>query len=238
MTGNQVIVTRAQPGAGQTIERLDALGISAICSPMLELAQTDIALPALNTVSGVLFTSANGVRFFAEVSDRRDLVAWCVGPATFDAAGEAGFSDCRNADGDGVALAEHVIQSADPAAGQLLHVANADARGDVAEKLTAAGYAVVFVPLYRAVPALELSFEARRALQAEKPAIVAVHSAKGAAAFASAAHDLEFGHHAAVAVSEKAAAPLRTLGFESVLAAEAPNEDALLRMITSVRAML
>lgn len=229
-----VIITRAQPGADETDKRLRSIGLRTALSPMLELARTETPLPPLEDVSGLLFTSANGVRFFAQASDRRDISAWCVGPATFRAATEAGFVDCYNAEGDGRALADFVVARLDPADGALLHVANAAAAGDVARRLETAGFEVVFAPLYEAQPVVSLSNEVIDVLKREAAAIILVHSAKGAAAFAAAAKHLELGRHSAVAVSVKAARPLSTLGLKAVEISSEPNEDGLFRAINDV----
>ncbi|MEM7660912.1 MAG: uroporphyrinogen-III synthase [Pseudomonadota bacterium] len=239
MTGKApVIVTRAEPGASETMKRLEALRIVAILSPMLELVGTDELLPPLTDVSGLLFTSANGVRFFARQSDRRDIAAWCVGPATFEAARSHGFLDCKNADGDGLALAAHIIRLANPSDGQLLHVANAAASGDVSQSLKRAGFRTLFAPLYQANPVASLSPEAQMAVEGYGPSVVAIHSAKGAAAFRNAASDLDVSRHVAVGVSDKAVKAVLEMGFRTVAAAQHPNEDSLLEMIAAVRATL
>ncbi|MEM6899625.1 MAG: uroporphyrinogen-III synthase [Pseudomonadota bacterium] len=233
-----VIVTRAEPGARETSRRLKANGILAISSPMLELIGTEEKLPKLDDVAGLLFTSANGVRFFASLSSRRDIPAWCVGPATYAAAKEGGFEISHNADGDGMTLAAYVDRQASPESGKFLHVANSAAAGDVAEYLTRRDFDVLFAPLYEAVPAASLNEDAIAALQREQPALVAIHSAKGAMAFARVTNGIDFRPHTAVAVSEKAALPLSDLNFAQIVWASQPNEDALLETIISVLATL
>ncbi|MEM7005773.1 MAG: uroporphyrinogen-III synthase [Pseudomonadota bacterium] len=233
-----VIVTRADPGARETSRRLKANGIRAISSPMLELARTKVDLPKLDDVAGLLFTSANGIRFFASLSSRRDIPAWCVGPATYAAAQDGGFKTSHNADGDGATLAKYVTRQANPESGKLLHIANSAAAGDVAEYLRCQGFDVLFAPLYEAVPAASLNEDAIAALQREQPALVAIHSAKGAMAFAKATNGIDFRLHAAVTVSEKAALPLSDLNFAQIASASEPNEDALLETIISVVATL
>src|SRR5690242_5683689 len=99
----RVLVTRAEPGASETGERLRALGYQPIVEPVFAVAPIPVALPAFDALA---FTSANGVRVFAKLSPRRDAPVFCVGGRTADAALEAGFSNVRSADGDVAALAE------------------------------------------------------------------------------------------------------------------------------------
>ena len=81
-----VIVTRAEPGASETMARLAAMDVTPIASPMLSLARLKADLPDLSAVQHLVFTSANGVRFFTEASTLRAAKAWCVGPSTAAAA--------------------------------------------------------------------------------------------------------------------------------------------------------
>lgn len=236
--GRRVIVTRSEPGAGDTADRLAALGFMPVLAPMLSLQATGERVPDLGGAQGLVFTSANGVRFFCDQSDRRDFAAWCVGPATFEAARRAGFADCRNADGDGAGLADHVAALCDPAAGPLVHVANAAARGDVAARLRAAGFGIVFAPLYAATPARDLPGPARAALSGQEPCIVLIHSAKGAAAFAGLAGGIALARHGLAAISPAAAKPLDGRAFAAAAIARTPNETALVAALAGLDATL
>ena len=233
-----VIVTRAEPGAADTAQRLVAAGYRPVLSPMLALVRTDVQLRNLAIAAGVIFTSANGVRFFCGESTRRDLVAWCVGPATFAAASAAGFATCHNADGDGAALADLITAQARSKGGPLIHVANAAAQGDLANTLRARGFDVVFAPLYAAEPVQHLTDAAEAVLRTNQPSIIAVHSAKGAAAFAEAAAELDLTGQYAAAISEQAAQPLCAIALADVVIAAAPNEDALFVAISRAAATL
>lgn len=227
----EVIITRADPGVYETLTRLADAGLSALASPMLELGRTCEELPDMAEVTGLLFTSANGVRFFCEASARRDITAWCVGPATHAAAQQAGFISCHNAQGDGTALASLVIAQAAPEAGRLLHIANAAASGNVVVELRNKGFEVEFAPLYEARPRPQLPDAVYDALMARESCLVIVHSAKGAAAFAAASTGISMAGHHLVAVSEKAAGPLRNAGFDQIHLADAPNEEAILAAV-------
>lgn len=233
-----VIITRAEPGNSETYARLAAAQIPALKCPMLSLVPTGHALPDMTSVQGLLFTSANGVRVFADVSGDRRLKAWCVGPATFAAARAAGFTDLENADGNSDDLAELVMGSCDPGAGRLVHVANSAAAGQLADRLRRAGFEIVFAPLYEARPTEQLPAEVIQALRSEDAASVLVHSAKGASAFAGCLTGLTMARHSLVAVSGAAAGPLLKAGFRETVIAERPNEDALLTALITTYSTL
>ena len=223
-----VIVTRAEPGARQTCQRLAERGYLALSSPTLELtANPDAVMPEMETVSGLVFTSANGVRFFTAQSSDRTHSAWCVGPATAEAARVAGFEQVHQSSGNALQLAEFILARGGRSAKPLLHIANAAAEGKLAERLSLANQAVDFVPLYQAEPALKLSISVTKTLESQMPCLLLVHSAKAALAFAYLAKGLPVGALIGVAISDQAAAPLRHLDLPEVLIADHPDEDGL-----------
>ena len=93
--GKRIVVTRAQDQASEFIERLRALGADAVELPMISIqppqdpAPLDGAIECLSSYDWLIFTSANGVRFFLDRLDRsrfdlRSLKArlCAIGPAT------------------------------------------------------------------------------------------------------------------------------------------------------------
>lgn len=231
----RVIVTRAEPGAAETVERLKTLGLEPIRSPVLTLSARDEPLPDLSAFSGLIFTSANGVRFFAEASELRALPVWCVGPATASEAVREGFSPVHQSSGDAHDLAHFIAHHwTAETPKQLLHIANAAARGVVREVLGAEGFDVTFVPLYAASPASSLAPEAIAAITSGARVTCLIHSAKGADALAGLAKSLDLSNTRFVAISAQAAAPLDTLDTGGVSAASHPDEDHLLDLLLRV----
>ena len=230
-----VIITRAQPGAAETAERLVEMGITPVLSPMLAL-EASTPEPDLNLdgAAGLIFTSANGVRFFEQRSDERDLTAWCVGPATEAAAIRAGFPKVRTAHGDADTLFHFISEFGSPNDGHLVHVANAAAAGRLSERLRTIGFKVAFAPLYMTVPSSTFSEDAIACLTSGTVGAILIHSAKGAAAIAAALVSVEIAETAIVAVSDAAAQPLADMNWKRVEIASEPNEDALLAALRSV----
>ncbi|CAI8371936.1 MAG: hypothetical protein CME93_09095 [Hyphomonadaceae bacterium] len=235
MTIEPAIITRAQPGAAETAVLVSQLGLQPIVSPALLLAASpDVTLPDLGAYSGLVFTSANGVRFFAERHAGRALTAWCVGPATLAAAAAAGFSDRHASAGNANDLAALIMRSRPASAGPLLHIANRAARGVLAEQLTRNGYKVTFCPLYHAKPAASLSSEALQAIRRGRRCHLIIHSAKGADAFCQLAEDLTLDHLVVTAISEQAARPLKNLTLNAIHIATESNETALMAKLAAI----
>lgn len=96
--GQRIVVTRAREQSAALTEPLRQLGAEVVEMPTIEIqaaadfAALDAAIEELDSFDWVVFTSANGVRFFLERLDvgRRDLRAirgriCAIGPATRDA---------------------------------------------------------------------------------------------------------------------------------------------------------
>lgn len=234
-----IIVTRAEPGASETEARLQALRLNAVLAPMLTLhPRQSEPLPDLNDVAGLVFTSANGVRVFANREVERALPAWCVGPATAAAAHAAGFARVHESAGNAVDLANFISANTQPQARPLLHIANRAAAGTLKSELEAAGFSVTFAPLYEMRPASALPPAVSEILAREQTAIVLVHSQKGAAAFAELVSDRPKDALIAVAISEPASEPLKPLDLQAIHFADAPNEDGLFSALHAAIATL
>ena len=69
----KIWITRAQPGADVTADRVRALGHDALVAPLLAVRPVEDVAIDLSGVAALAFTSANGVRTFADRSGERSL---------------------------------------------------------------------------------------------------------------------------------------------------------------------
>lgn len=218
---------------------LEELGLNAVSAPMLTLEpMPETQLPDAQDLAALVFTSANGVRTYAERRLDRALTTWCVGPATAEAARHAGFSDIRESAGNAIDLADFISAHATPSNRPLLHVANAAATGTLKQTLTRLGFDVNFAPLYAMRPADTLPDSLKQLIDRGAPAIILIHSAKGAAALANVIQAPHLKAWHLVAISEQACAPLASLACGGTHIANAPNEAGLMRALDQALATL
>ncbi len=231
----RILVTRPLEDAERTAAELKARGHDAILAPLMDICFRSGPQLALDGVQAILVTSANGIRALAARTQRRDLPVFTVGPQSAEAAHKEGFAVVKSADGDAVALAEAVKRWARPAAGPLFHAAGAETKGDLAARLSAAGFKVESEVLYEAVPAETLPPGAESALAKGEVEAVLLYSSRSARIFmtcltraglAEAARRLT-----ALCISEAAAAPLAALPFRAVRVAAHPDQDSLLALV-------
>jgi len=220
----RIWITRAEPGAGRTAEKLRALGHEPVVAPLLEVH----ALPAeivLDGVAALAFTSANGVRAFAERSPERGLPVFTVGDSTAAAARKAGFDEVRSASGDLDALADLIAAHARSLQGAVLAPGPREPAGDLPRALAAQGVTARAIALYETLPLSPPS--------GMGPVDAAlIHSPKAGERLA-----LVMGGRpgpAAYCISAAAAAPLAGRPFARIEWAERPDEDSLLALLPAV----
>ncbi len=231
----RILVTRPLEDAERTAAELKARGHEAILAPLMEIRLRNGPELALGGVQAILVTSANGIRALAARSQRRDLPVFAVGPQSAEAARTEGFADVKSADGDAVALAKAASGWARPEAGALFHAAGAETRGDLAARLSAAGFVVQSEFLYEAVPAEALPPQAESALARGEAEAVMLYSPKSARIFVACLTRAGLAESArrlsALCISTAAAAPLATLEFRAVRVAAHPDQDGLLALL-------
>ncbi|MFM2041907.1 MAG: uroporphyrinogen-III synthase [Pseudomonadota bacterium] len=153
-----VLVTRPAPEGEILARHLRAAGHRAWTDPLLTIRFLDDGMPLdLTGVQALVFTSANGVRAAAGRTGVRALPVWTVGAKTAAAAQEAGFTDVRQAGGDGAALASLLAGAVDPGRGRLLHIGGAELAVDIAAALAPRGITVDRVVGYEAVAAEQMA---------------------------------------------------------------------------------
>ena len=235
----RLLITRPRLAATALAARLAALGHETLVEPLLTIAEEPDArerlAPALAGAQALLFTSTNGVASFAAASERRDLQAFAVGDHTATAARQVGFTEVESAQGDADALAKLVTERLLPAGGALVHVSGHVVAGDLAGGLARRGFVVRSVPLYRAIPATELSATSLTAFRADMLDGALFFSPRTAATFVRLARAAGIQGScrsmAGVALSAAVATELEGLGWRRVLVADAPTEVAILKTL-------
>ena len=173
----KIWITRAQPAADATAERVRALGHEAIVAPLLAVRPLADAQVDLSGVAALAFTSANGVRAFADLSGERSLRVFAVGAATAQAARAAGFKLVLSADGDVDALAEGIAKRRGELRGAVLHPGALEPAGDLVGALEAQGLRARRLVLYETAPVQLSDAKAGELVQADA---VLLHSPKAA----------------------------------------------------------
>ncbi len=175
--------------------------------------------------AGLIFSSANGVNAAALLNVDRRPPAYCVGPATTQAAQDAGW-DAQMLGATAEALVANLLKLKPRS--PLLHLRGEHSRGNVAGRLTESGLTTREQPIYRQ-QLLPLSDEASQAAEANQPIIAPLFSPRTARQFA----DVWAGSAPLwlAAISNATAEPLKTLRFERLKIADEPTPDKMQKAV-------
>ena len=224
-----ILITRPEPGGSRFIATLRALpggDLPVILSPVLQI-RPEGALPDLEGVRWLIFTSQNGVFRFAELSARRDIPAYAVGDATEQAAEAAGMRAISCA-GDARDLLAQITRDcqAGRAAGPMLHLRGSHAAADVAGALRAAGIMASDAVLYSQAH-MPLNDAAHACLAGRGSVIAPVFSPRSAEALAA---DASIKAPLVVlAISQAAADRIPQGAARAFVVADRPDAAAMLR---------
>lgn len=224
----RIWITRSQPGADATAERVRAMGHEAIVAPLLSVRPVEDAQIDLKGVSALAFTSANGVRAFAELCGERDLRVFAVGAATAQAARNAGFKTVLSADGDVEALAEGIAARRNQLRGAVLHPGAAEPAGDLAGALEKHGVTARRAILYETGP-VKLSPAQAEALVRADAALL--HSPRAAKVLAQVLKAHPAPQLRALGLSKAVMKPLARTPIAAKAFPPFPLEAALLNLI-------
>jgi uroporphyrinogen-III synthase len=224
----KIWITRAQPGADATAARVRALGHEAFVAPLLTVSLLEGVRIDMEGVGALAFTSANGVRAFAEISPDRTQRVFAVGVSTAEAARAVGFKRVLSADGDVAALSVGIASRRRELTGAVLHPGASELAGDLSGSLRQQGIEVREVALYETVPA-DLSEADVAHLQAMDA--VLLHSPKAATALAKLLKTLPLPDLRALCLSKAVGKPLARSPISAKVFAPFPLEAALLNLI-------
>jgi len=248
LSGKRIVATRAQGQAGALSAKLRALGADAIEMPAIEIRPAadygplDRALAELDAYDWLIFTSANGVRFFLERLDRsaadlRKLRAriCAIGPATRAAVEALHLKvDLMGTE----YVAEGLLDAfawRDLAGRRVLLPRAAVARDLVPAELARRGARVDVVEAYRTVAPDGAALQARRIFgAARKPDVVTFTSSSTVRNFVDMAGAASLQGVHVVSIGPVTTATARALGIEVAAEARVYTIDGLVEAILGI----
>ncbi len=245
--GKRIVITRARERAGNLASRMRALGADAVELPSIEIrpvedyAALDAAIANLDSYDWLIFTSANGVRFFLDRLDPspHDLRAIrgriaAIGPAT-RAELEALHLKVDRVGQEFVAESLLEAFSSEDLTGKRILLARAAvARDTLPAGLRARGAHVDVAAAYRTLPPDNLAARARELLNApRKPDWITFTSSSTVANLAAAIGVEELAGIQVASIGPVTSATARSLGIHVTVEASRFDEAGLLEAILS-----
>lgn len=198
---------------------------NTIYAPVIETRACTFDPP--ETAQFLLFSSVNGVKFYAAQTANRGIPALCVGDTTAKAAESAGFS-AQSAGGTAADLLALVKSVANPAKDPLIYVCGAMVAQDLDGQLTSQGFTASRCVVYEQTPQT-LTKQALATLKT--PTVIPVSSPNTARIFAEQTANMDLSKVTFVCISENARAPLSQTNAAQILA-KSPTRDAMIHAIS------
>jgi len=233
----RLIITRPEPDATRTAERLRERGHHAVLAPVLQLADLENIQLGDGPFAGLVLTSTNAIRALdghERLPELQRLPVFTVGHRTAAAARTAGFADVTSAGGNAAGLIG-LLMTRMAAGKTLLYVAGEDRAADLAGALSDVGIAVHTVVVYRADMVARLPETARVALAQGMAEGVLHFSRRSALAWLSLVEAAGLTEPTRAlthfCLSGSIAGTLTQVGAMHVRIAASPDENALLSLI-------
>ncbi len=229
-----VLITRPEPGAGETAVRVAALGLTPVVAPLLEVRSLPATLPPSGQLQAILVASGNALPSLPAAYHHLPLLA--VGDATAARAGTAGFATVHSAGADAAALAALAARLCDPAGSPLLLAAGRGQSQALAAALRASGFGVIRRAVYESLPVTRLPDEARVALSGGRLRAVLFFSAETARQFVRVLSRAGLRDRVAgidgCAIGRPSALAIEGLPWRRILCAAQPTQDAMLALLS------
>jgi uroporphyrinogen-III synthase len=132
---------------------------------------------------GIIFTSANAIKFLDLKSIDKKILCFCVGEATEKTARNNGFQNVIAAEGNVENLKELILQNFDKKDGSLIYISGETVSTDLDQQLLKVGYNVKRIVNYRTSHNKNFNEEFVKELKQKMPDIVYVYSQNSAASF-------------------------------------------------------
>ena len=231
----KILVTRPQPQADKTAQKLIAMGHDVIVEPMLSFQRLTVDGDVAGDAKAIAATSARAIEalvFNGLVSQLQHLPLYCVGEATARAAEASGFQKVFQAGGDVDSLSKLIVDSNQDA--PVFYPAAVDRSGDLAGQLEQQGIACRMVEIYQMAAATGFSEKTREQIQSQTVDYALFYSLRTIQIFLSLSNlektTVFLNSMKALCVSKRVAEHAGAFG--EVFTAKTPNEDSLLELLS------
>ena len=178
-----ILLTRPLEDCSEMIIKFKSLGHQVSHLPLLNIEKTDYERINFSDYKGIIFTSANAVKYLDHKNIDKNLLCFCVGSATEKKARSAGFQNVIAAEGNVGNLKELILQNFDQKDGQLIYISGETISVDLDQQLTNEGYSVKRIVNYRTIYNQKFDDNFIKELMLKIPDMVYIYSQNSASSF-------------------------------------------------------
>ena len=178
-----ILLTRPLEDSSGMIIKFRSLGHQVSHLPLLSIDKVDYEQINFSDYKGIIFTSANAIKFLDLKSIDKNLLCFCVGGATEKKARSAGFQNVIAAEGNVDNLKELVLQNFDQKNGKLIYASGETISVDLDHQLIREGYNIKRIVNYKTIHNQKFDESFVMELKLKIPDMVYIYSQNSALSF-------------------------------------------------------
>jgi uroporphyrinogen-III synthase len=178
-----ILLTRPLEDCSEMIIKFKFLGHEVSHLPLLNINKVDYKIINFLDYEGIIFTSANAIKFLELKKINKKILCFCVGSATEKKARSVGFQNVIAAEGNVENLKELVLQNFDKKNGKLIYVSGETISVDLGQQLIKEGYDIKRIVNYKTTHNQKFNENFTKKLKLKIPDIVYIYSQNSALSF-------------------------------------------------------
>ena len=178
-----ILLTRPLEDCSEMILKFQSLGHQVSHLPLLKIDKVNYEQINFADFKGIVFTSANAVKFLDVKKINKNHLCFCVGNATEKIARSVGFQNVIAAEGNVENLKELILQNFDKKNGKLIYVSGETISIDLDQLLLKERYEIKRIINYRTSHNEKFDENFIEALKSNMPDMVYVYSQNSASSF-------------------------------------------------------
>ena len=178
-----ILLTRPLEDCSEMIIKFKSLGNQVSHIPLLRIDKVNYEQINFSDFKGIIFTSANAVKFLDLKNINKNIFCFCVGNATEKKARSVGSQNVFTAEGNVENLKELLLQNFNHKDGSLIYISGKTVSFDLDQQLLKEGYNIKRVINYRTTHNQNFDDKFVNQLKLNMPDIVYVYSQNSASSF-------------------------------------------------------
>ena len=178
-----ILLTRPIEDCSEIISKFQSLGHQVSHLPLLSVNKVNYGEINFSDYKGIIFTSANAVKFLDLKEIEKKMLCFCVGSATEKKARGVGFQNVITAGGNVENLKELILQNFDKKDGKLIYISGEIVSVNLDHQLEEEGYNIKRVINYRTSPIEKFDERFINELKLKMPDLVYIYSQNSASSF-------------------------------------------------------
>ena len=178
-----ILFTRPLEDCSEMILKFKSLGHQVSHLPLLKIDKVNYQDKSFLDFKGIIFTSANAIKFLNVKQIDKNIICFCVGNATEKKARSVGFQKVISAEGNVENLKELILQNFTPKDGKLIYISGETISIDLDQQLLNEGYNIKRIINYRTIHNDKFDEKFINELKQKIPDIVYIYSQNSASSF-------------------------------------------------------